>query len=148
MSARRATGLVSLVCLLALGGVVHDDVARGAQGLFAPAYDTVTRSSLHNLATALQSYALMEGDLSRLTLADLAEWGWAPGDTTQVTIWVSGDEFRAVAQDVRPGASAYQATGGADAEIHLTLLGEDTPTPDTQPMALLDPGLDDAEVTR
>lgn len=141
MSARRATGLVSLVCLLTIGGVVHDDVARGAQSLFAPAYDTVTRSSLHNLATALQSYALMEGDLSGLTLADLAEWGWEPGDTTQVTIWVSGDEFRVVARDVRPGASAYQATGGADVEILLARL-------DDAPASATAPGFELEQVTR
>lgn len=128
MLGRRVLGLVTLACALTATTAVYDDVARSATSLFAPAYDTVTRSSLRNLATALQSYALLEGDLTDVTVPALAAWGWEPADDTRVTIWVSGDEFRVVAQDVRPGASAFEATGSGRLAVTLRRMEEAPPT--------------------
>lgn len=127
MLGRRVTGLVAFACALTAATVVQDDVARGAMSLFAPAYDTVTCASLRNLATALQSYALLEGDLTSVTVPELATWGWEPSGESQVTIWVSDDEFRVVAQDVRPGAGVYEATGSGD--VAVTLRQIDDPVP-------------------
>lgn len=117
MLGRRVTGLVTLACALTIIAVVQDDVVRGTRSLFAPAYDTVTCTSLHNLATALQSYALLEGDLTNVTVPELATWGWEPSGDTQVTIWVSGDQFRVVAQDVRPGAGTFEVTGSGEVPV-------------------------------
>jgi hypothetical protein len=128
MLGRRVTGLVALACALTVATAVHDDVAHGAMSLFAPAYDTVTFANLRTLATALQSYALLEGDLTHVTVPDLAAWGWEPGSDTRVTICVSGDEFRVVAQDVRPGAATFEATGSADLAFTLRQI-DDVPPP-------------------
>jgi hypothetical protein len=107
--------LVCVACLLVAGGVAHDDVIDAAQLLFAPAYDATTRSSMQDLTSAMESYALVEGDLDDVTVTELAGWGWEPADTTEVTIWVDGDQFRVVARDVRPGSSTFQVSSLDDA---------------------------------
>jgi hypothetical protein len=80
---------------------------------------------------ALQSYSLDAGGVDEVTVEELAGWGWVPQDTTAVTIWVGGDEFRVVAQDVRPGASAYEytnvGTGGGPASLDVTAARADEP---------------------
>lgn len=101
------SAVAGLAALLAMGGVAQSDFGSAVEAVFAPAYDSVTRSSLHNLALAMQSYAMFEDNLERVTVAELAEWGWTPSDTTAMTIWVHDGQFRIVAQDVRPGASVF-----------------------------------------
>lgn len=101
-----------LVAFVGLGAVARSDLAEVPLTLLAPAYDTVTQASLRDLGTALESYAMFE-DLDGVTAAELADWGWVPGETTAVTIQVDGDRFRAVAQDVRPGARAFEYTSVA-----------------------------------
>jgi hypothetical protein len=104
------TMLLSLVVLIGGLGLARPELAELPLRLAAPAHDAVTQSSVRNLATALQSYALDAGGVDAVTVEELAGWGWVPQDTTAVTIWVGGDEFRVVAQDVRPGASAFEYT--------------------------------------
>ncbi|MBB2924386.1 hypothetical protein [Cellulomonas cellasea] len=109
------TMLLSLVVLVGGVGVARPELAELPLRVAAPAYDAVTQSSVRNLATALQSYGLDAGSVDGVTVEELAGWGWVPQDTTAVTIWVRGEEFRVVAQDVRPGASAFEyTTVGAD----------------------------------
>jgi hypothetical protein len=122
----RVPNLLCVACLLAVGGVVHEDVANAAETLLAPAYDTVTASSMRNLGMALVSYSMMEGDLDDVTVVGLADWGWEPTDTTEVTILVDGDEFRAVAHDVRPGASTFRISSTGD-EANVSVQRVDAP---------------------
>jgi len=104
--------LVSSAALLGLvmaGGTgALDSAAELPAQMFAPAYDTVTVASLHELGLALTCYGLDAGTYDGLTVEELAGWGWTPGDSTAVTIWVSRDGFRVVAQDVRVGAAQYE----------------------------------------
>src|SRR5660397_212684 len=62
-------------------------------GLAAPAsaiaspYDTVTVSSMNNLVTAMESYALFDGNdlYTGVTATALSDWGWTPGSSTAVS---------------------------------------------------------------
>lgn len=101
--------MTAVGALLVAGGAAQTDVVRVPQVVLAPAYDVGTQASLRNLTTALQSYALLEGDLDAVTVEDLADWGWTPQETTAVTIWVEGSAFRVAARDVRPGAGTFAA---------------------------------------
>ncbi|WP_258724873.1 hypothetical protein [Cellulomonas sp. NS3] len=125
------TMLLSLVVLVGGVGVARPELAELPLRVAAPAYDAVTQASVRNLATALQSYSLDTGGVDTVTVEDLAGWGWVPQDTTAVTIWVSGDEFRVLAQDVRPGASAYEytnvGTGGGPADLDVAASRVDEP---------------------
>lgn len=123
--------LLSLVVLVGGAGVARPELAELPLRLAAPAYDAVTTSSIRNLATALQSHALDAGGVEAVTVEELAGWGWVPQDTTAVTIWVGGDEFRVVAQDVRPGASAFEytnvGTGGGPGQVGVSSARVDEP---------------------
>jgi fermentation-respiration switch protein FrsA (DUF1100 family) len=112
--------LMSMIAVLGMVVVGGTSGALGAAAevparMFAPAYDTVTVASLHDLALALDCYGLDAGSYDGLTVSALADWGWTPGDRTAVTIWVAGDAFRVVAQDVRQGAAQYEYTSAGDA---------------------------------
>ncbi|MBO1753201.1 hypothetical protein J4G33_15445 [Actinotalea sp. BY-33] len=109
---RGRTAVLGLALAVGVGTVVHTDLVSAPAAVFAPAYDAVTQASLRNLATALQSYALLEGDLDAVTTAELADWGWEPHGTSAVTLWVDGTDFLVVAEDVRPGGTAFQLEGG------------------------------------
>ncbi|MGW6130968.1 hypothetical protein ACWFNE_13160 [Cellulomonas sp. NPDC055163] len=125
------TMLLSLVVLVGGVGVARPELAELPLRVAAPAYDAVTQSSLRNLAVALQSYTLDAGGADAVTVEELAGWGWVPQDTTAVTIWVGGDEFRAVAQDVRPGASAFEytnvGTDGGPGDVDVAAAQADDP---------------------
>lgn len=108
------TMLLSLLVLAGGVGVARPELVELPLRVAAPAYDAVTQSSVRNLALALESYALESGRVDGVTVEELEGWGWVPQDTTAVTIWVAGPDFRVVAQDVRPGASAFEYTTGLD----------------------------------
>jgi hypothetical protein len=111
-----------LMTMIAVLGMVVVGGTSGALGaaaevparMFAPVYDAVTAASMHELALALTSYGLDAGGYDGLTVSALADWGWTPGDRTAVTIWVAGDDVRAVSQDVRPGSAQYEYTFARD----------------------------------
>lgn len=116
---RARSMLVSAATVLGMvvvggGAGAFDRVAELPSRMFAPAYDTVTVATLHELALALTSYGLDAGGYDGLTVAALAGWGWTPNDRTAVTIWVEGDDFRVVAQDVRVGAAQFELRSGPD----------------------------------
>ncbi|WP_250445681.1 hypothetical protein [Actinotalea sp. C106] len=111
---RGRTMVLGLALAVGAGAVAQTDLVSAPAAVFAPAYDTVTQASLRNLATALQSYALLEGDLDGVTTEELAGWGWEPTGTSAVTLWVDGADFLVVAEDVRPGATAFQLAGGEE----------------------------------
>lgn len=111
----RALAALAAVAALSVGGAAQPGLSRLPLALLAPAYDSVTQSSLRNLSTALQSRAMLEGDLDDLTVAALADWGWTPQGTTAVRIEVDGAAFRVVARDVRPGASTFEVTADVSA---------------------------------
>ena len=125
------TMLLSLVVLVGGVGVARPELAELPLRVAAPAYDAVTQASVRNLSTALQSYVLEPGDADALTVEELAAWGWVPQETTAVAIWVGGDEFRVVAQDVRPGASAFEytnvGTGGGPGRLGRSTASWDEP---------------------
>lgn len=90
-----------------------------ALGVVTPAaaasvYDPVTVSSMRNLVTAMESYAMFDGGdaYGGVTAEVLADWGWAPGSSTHVDVWVEngGASWRAAGQDTRPGAREYTYT--------------------------------------
>jgi hypothetical protein len=110
---------MSMIAVLGMVVVGSTSGALGAAAelparILAPAYDTVTAAGMHELALALTSYGLDAGGYDGLTVSALADWGWTPGDRTAVTIWVAGDDVRAVAQDVRPGSAQYEYTSARD----------------------------------
>ena len=89
-------------------------------GLAAPAsaisspYDTVTVSSMNNLVTAMESYAMFDGNdlYTGVTAAALDGWGWTPGSSTAVQITIEGDgqSWHAIGQDIHTGARQYTYT--------------------------------------
>lgn len=111
---RGVVGLLVAGAVVAAGPAVAGDrldrAVRGASSLLAPAYDASAGADLRALGIALQSYALVEGDLTAVTAQELVEWGWTDSGTTTVTVWVDGDRFLAHARDVRPGASTLQVS--------------------------------------
>lgn len=74
----------------------------------ASVYDTTVQSSLRNLATAVESYAMFEGSYKNLSESELSGWGWSNGtnETTVIHIMDSGNGWWASMQDVR-GSSEY-----------------------------------------
>ncbi|MCC2318530.1 hypothetical protein [Cellulomonas chengniuliangii] len=104
--------------LIAVAAMAPSSVLSAPAVLFGPAYDASTASSVRNLAMAMHSALLFDDEEPVDSAADLAEWGWTPGEHLAVQIWVAGDHFRVEAQDVRPGASRFvyssvDATGAA-----------------------------------
>jgi hypothetical protein len=81
-----------------------------AASLFGPAYDVAAGTEIRSLGLALQSRALMEGDLATVTEDELVAWGWTPSETLDVTVRVEGERFVVRARDVRPGASTLQVS--------------------------------------
>lgn len=89
-------------------------------GLAAPAsaiaspYDTVTVSSMNNLVTAMESYALFDGNdlYTGVTATALSDWGWTPGSSTAVQITIEGDgqSWHAIGQDTHTGTRQYTYT--------------------------------------
>lgn len=93
-------------------------------GLAGPAfavvspYDAVTTSSMNNLVTAMESYAMFDGNdlYTGITGPTLAGWGWTPPSSLAITITVEGTgaSWRAVGQDIHSGAREFSyasATG-------------------------------------
>lgn len=106
MRARAAICSLSTAALLALG--------IPAPAVAASPYDTVTVSSMRNLVTAMESYAMFDGgdQYEDVTESILADWGWVPSSNTHVDIWIEGDgeAWRAAGQDTRSGAQEYTYT--------------------------------------
>ena len=119
-----ATALLGVVAIGSTGGL--DAVLGLPSRMIAPAYDTVTAASMHHLVLALTSYALEPGGLDAVTVDALADWGWTPGTRTAVTIWVAGDEFRVVAQDVGVGATQLEYTATDDPATSSGLVASPT----------------------
>ena len=84
-------------------------MAAPASAIVSP-YDTVTASSMNNLVTAMESYALFDGnDLhTGVTAASLSDWGWTPGPSTAVQITIEGDgqSWHAIGQDTHTGTAS------------------------------------------
>lgn len=105
--------LVGLVAVLVLGfgtGEQLGGVARTASAVLGPAHDASAGSDVRALGIALQSSALVDGDLSDVTAAELVGWGWTSSRTTSVQVWVDGERFLVHARDVRPGSSTLQVS--------------------------------------
>lgn len=109
--------LASLVvcCLSAIVGV--------SSASAASLYDSLVQSSLRNLATAVESEALVDGDYSSLTVSGLADWGWTPGanESTVIHIMDAGQGWWASMQDIRGSSEfIYQSsdyTGGSTTAV-------------------------------
>lgn len=109
--------LASLVvcCLSATVGV--------SSASAASLYDSLVQSSLRNLATAVESEALVDGDYSSLTVSGLADWGWTPGadESTVIHIMDAGQGWWASMQDIRGSSEfIYQSSdyaGGSTASV-------------------------------
>ncbi|MCG2796970.1 MAG: hypothetical protein L6367_00365 [Cellulomonas sp.] len=93
--------------------------AIGLVGLATPAsaysaYDSVTVSSMNTLVTAMESYAMFDGNdqYTGVSAAALSDWGWSPGSSTAVQIVIEGDggSWWAVGQDTHSGAREYTFT--------------------------------------
>jgi hypothetical protein len=92
-------------------------VASPAAAIVSP-YDAVTTSSMHNLVTAMDSYAMFDGNdlYTGITGPTLAGWGWTPPSSLAITITIEGTgaSWRAVGQDIHSGAREFSyasATG-------------------------------------
>ena len=104
---RRSMGVLVLAAALSLGMISGPAQA-------ASPYDPATQSSLRNLVTAIQSWAMFDNDdrYDGLTIAALADWGWRPtgGTYTEIVVEDGGRAFRATAQDTRSGGTEYTYT--------------------------------------
>lgn len=114
--------VVAFTALVVAGSGSHAHLEALARDALAPAYDASTQMSLRNLGLALQSVALVEGDLHDVTTSELAGWGWTPGDHLTVTVHVQDDRFWAVGHDVRPGAGTFAVSnsGGTHVQVSQT----------------------------
>ena len=78
-------------------------------------YDSSVQSSLRNLASAVEMYAMMNGsgDYTAMTVSGLKDWGWSPDPNASTVIHVvdSGHGWWASMQDVR-GSSEYLYESG------------------------------------
>lgn len=111
MRAGSVTGV--LVAVLAVGvgtGERLGDAVGNLPAVLGPVYDAAAGSDVRALGIALQSYAMVEGDLSGVTAEELVGWGWTASATTAVRVWVDGERFLVHARDVRPGASTLQVS--------------------------------------
>ncbi|MDD6461835.1 MAG: hypothetical protein PUF51_05185 [Bifidobacteriaceae bacterium] len=106
---------VVVCCLAATVGV--------SSASAASLYDSLVQSSLRNLATAVESEALVDGDYSSLTVSGVADWGWSPGadESTVIHIMDSGQGWWASMQDIRGSSEfIYQSsdyTGGSTTSV-------------------------------
>lgn len=110
---RARSVLIGLLALLAMGvgaGGQLGEVTRAASAVLGPAHDASAGSDVRALGIALQSYALVEGDLGDVTAAELVDWGWTSSPTTTVQVWVDGERFLVRARDVRAGSSTLQVS--------------------------------------
>ncbi len=66
---------------------------------------------MNDLVTAMESYQMFDGNGSYagVTATALSDWGWTRSSSVNVAIAIEGDgaSWRAIAQDVRPGASEF-----------------------------------------
>ncbi len=106
-----------LVAAIAGAAVALVGVAAPAAAIVSP-YDAVTTSSMRNLVTAMDSYAMFDGNdlYTGITGPTLADWGWTPPSSLAITITIeaTGASWRAVGQDVHSGAREFSyasATG-------------------------------------
>ncbi|KGM13483.1 hypothetical protein [Cellulomonas bogoriensis] len=111
--------------MLIAGAGSHTHLEPLVQQALAPAYDASTQANLRHLGVALQSVALVQGDLTGVTPSGLEGWGWVPGEHIDLVVHVDGDRFWAVGQDVRPGAGAFTVTNGDGGHVRVSPL----PTP-------------------
>lgn len=99
-----------LSAVLTLTAIVAGSAPAGAASL----YDPGTQSSLRNLVTAMESYAMFDGNdrYEGVTATALRDWGWTRPANVNVHITVegTGQSWRAVAQDIRPGGTEYTYT--------------------------------------
>lgn len=104
MRYRRAAGMVAAATAVLVGSAV-------APAHAVSPYDPGTQSSLRSLVTAMESYAMFDGDdaYTGVTAAALRDWGWARTSSVDVAITIEGDgaSWRAVGQDIHSGASEY-----------------------------------------
>lgn len=91
--------------------------ASPAAAIVSP-YDTVTTSSMNDLVTAMESYAMFDGNdlYTGITVPTLAGWGWTPPASLAITITIEGTgaSWRAVGQDIHTGTREFSyasATG-------------------------------------
>ena len=106
----------------------------------ASIYDPATQSSLRNLVSAMESYAMFDGgsQYKGVTADALRSWGWIRPANVNVHITVerTGTSWRAVAQDVRPGSTEYTFTSAASVNgASPGTVRASTPQPVTPPAA-------------
>lgn len=105
-----AGGVATLGTVAAGGGV--GEVRAALTGALSRACDASAVSDARTLGLALQSVALVEGDLSGVTADALVDWGWTGSATTTARVWVDGERFVVHARDVRPGAATFEVDSG------------------------------------
>lgn len=102
-----------LIAAVAGAAVALVGLAGPASASVSP-YDAVTASSMYNLVTAMESYAMFDGNdlYTGVTAASLSDWGWTPGASTAVQITIEGDgqAWHAIGQDTHSGTRQYTYT--------------------------------------
>lgn len=114
----------------------------------ASPYDPGTAASMRNLAVAMQSYAMFDGNdlYTEVTRDALADWGWTPGSSMAVQIVIEGDgeSWWAVGQDTHAGSREYTFTSNTKVNgVSPGAVGASSPQP---PVAATTPGVEIRDV--
>lgn len=114
----------------------------------ASPYDPGTATSMRNLAVAMQSYAMFDGNdlYTEVTEDALADWGWTPGSSMAVQIVIEGDgeSWWAVGQDTHAGSREYTFTSSTKVNgVNPGAVGVSNPQP---PVAATTPGVEIRDV--
>lgn len=114
----------------------------------ASPYDPGTATSMRNLAVAMQSYAMFDGNdlYTEVTKDALADWGWTPGSSMAVQIVIEGDgeSWWAVGQDTHAGSREYTFTSNTKVNgVNPGAVGVSNPQP---PVAATTPGVEIRDV--
>lgn len=105
MRSKRLTSVV-VVAIVALGTVLVPATSASA----ASPYDSQTQSALVSLNNAMQYYALLgDGTYNGVTTSSLQSYGYSPGASTHLELYVlsNGTQYWADAQDTHAGTSLY-----------------------------------------
>lgn len=100
-------------------------------------YDVATVSSLRNMTDAMTYYSFFgsTGSYEGATAAELQAQGWSPAANVEYKIWIEGNgqDYRAVAQDVRNGSQISFTTTGSFNGRSAGSVGLSSPQPSTVP---------------
>jgi hypothetical protein len=125
-----AASLAAIITAVALFGPV---TAAQASSI----YDVATVSSLRNMVDAMTYYSYFgsTGSYEGVTASELQAQGWSPAANVEYRVWIegTGQDYRAVAQDVRNGSQVSFTTAGSFNGRSAGSVGVSSPQPSLAP---------------